>query len=272
MVLFSPPWLRTHFHSFLALSRYRQAQFHWVRLSLMQTRSSHVDWATLTTTGSTLSLDCSLPKNASIADEARGRVTNCSNLSVCFPFSSRYDFFSIYPDSLYGFAFPLHICWLILPLGDSFHREHLGVTRARKYHLQPSSNGQLEGTAYVISTNSVVRSVPLSPFHLLNLPYSFQEHVCGRIQENAPALLASSGSSGAKLIKKHKRYANSTVLMLVFIRWCSRRTKKCVRSRKQRPPVTTQSPAPVKAGQWALRQMFPGTPNSSCRSSFIDLY
>ena len=33
-----------------------------------------------------------------------------------------------------------------------------------------------------------------------------------------------------------------------------------------------QLPAPMKARQWALRQIFPGTSDSSCQSSFIHLY
>ena len=82
--------------------------------------------------GSTLSLDCSLPKNASLADEARGRVTNCCNSLVCFPFSSWYDFFSIQPDSLYGFAFPLHICWLIVPFRKFFSLRMLWSQQCKK--------------------------------------------------------------------------------------------------------------------------------------------
>ena len=96
---------------------------------------------------------------------------------------------------------------------DSFHRECFGISSARKYHPQLSSNGQFEGAAYVVSTNSVVHFVPLSLFHLWNI---FQELVCKKIQENAPALLVSSGLSRAMLTEKHKRYINSTVLMLVF--------------------------------------------------------
>ena len=102
--------------------------------------------------------------------------------------------------------------WLF-PLGNSFHWECFGVSSARKYHPQLSSNGQLEGAAYVVSTNSVVHSILLSPFHLWNI---FQELVCRGIQGDTPASLVSSGLSGAILTKKHKRYTNSTVLMLVF--------------------------------------------------------